>query len=80
MGSLAVLSGALADRSDRDKDKDPAGMLPPPSAAALAAPPVALDVVLTCGEELCNHLEAANNDVRLRFLVWSRFLVFDTIA
>ncbi len=75
MGSLAVLIGALADRSDRDKD-DPAGMLPPPSAAALAAPPVALDVVLTCGEELCNHLEAANNDVRLSVL----FLFFSIIC
>lgn len=59
MGNLSVLIGTISDKGERET----AGLLPPPSPAAMAAPPVTVDVILTCGEELCAHLEAANNEV-----------------
>ena len=59
MGNLAVLISMLSDKGD----KEAAGALPPPSAAAVSAPPEAVDVVLVCGEELCAHMTTANNEV-----------------
>eukprot|EP00048_Salpingoeca_helianthica_P021469 m.12421 g.12421 ORF g.12421 m.12421 type:complete len:840 (-) comp6011_c0_seq2:224-2743(-) len=56
MGNLSVLINALGDKGD-------AYTLPPPSAGALSAPPAAIDIVLDCGDELCEYLAAANNEI-----------------
>lgn len=56
MGNLTVLISALGDKGD-------AYTLPPPSAGALSAPPAAIDIVLDCGDELCEYLTAANNEI-----------------